>query len=112
VQGLLQLRAHHPVLQTGAQQDLLVDDTGLVFARVAVPPSGKPIPAMPQGEIVLVLLNKATSPRTFHLDFSDTALDGVHSLTPLWNAQAAEVTQNHCDVTVGPEQLIVFDAQR
>jgi hypothetical protein len=109
---LLQLRAHHPVLQTGAQQDLLVDDTGMVFARLEAPPPGKPIPAMAQGEIVLVLLNKATTSRTFHLDFSDTALDGVQSLTPLWNAQAVEVTQNHCDVTVGPEQLIVLDARR
>ncbi len=112
VQGLLQLRALHPVLQTGAQQDLLVDDTGMVFARVEAPPPGKPIPAMAQGDIVLVLLNKATTPRTFHLDFSDTALAGIHTLTPLWNAQSAVVTDNHSDVTVGAEQLTVLDAQR
>ena len=112
VQGLLQLRAHHAVLQSGAQQDLLVDDTGMVFARLEAPPPGKPIPAMAQGDIVLVLLNKATTPRTFHLDFSDTALEGIHFLTPLWNAQAVEVTQNHCDVTVGAQQLIVLQAHR
>ena len=35
VQGLLDLRAHHDALQTGAQQDLLADDTGFVFARIA-----------------------------------------------------------------------------
>jgi neopullulanase len=112
VQGLLQLRAHHSVLQSGAQQDLLVDDTGIVFARLEAPPPGKPIPAMAQGDIVLVLLNKATSPRTFHLDFSDTALEGIHFLAPLWNAQAVEMTQNHCDVTVGAQQLIVLQAHR
>jgi glycosidase len=112
VQGLLQLRAHHSVLQSGAQQDLLVDDTGMVFARLEAPPPGKPIPATAQGDIVLVLLNKATSPRTFHLDFSDTALEGIHFLTPLWNAQAVEMTQNHCDVTVGAQQLIVLQAHR
>src|SRR6185437_8935612 len=31
VEGLLQLRAHHDVLQSGAQQNLFVDDTGFVF---------------------------------------------------------------------------------
>jgi neopullulanase len=112
VQGLLQLRAHHPVLQTGAQQDLLVDDTGMVFARVEGPPPGKPLPAIAQGEIVLVLLNKATTARTFRLDFSDTALAGIHMLTPLWNGQSAVVTRDQSDITVDPEQLVVLEAQR
>ena len=112
VRGLLQLRAHHPVLQTGAQQDLLVDDTGIVFARVEAPPPGKPIPVAAQGDIVLVLLNKAVTPRTFHLDFSDTALAGIHTLTPLWNAQPAVVTDDHSDVTVGADQFIVLEAHR
>ena len=112
VQGLLQLRAHHPVLQTGAQQDLLVDDTGMVFARVEAGPSEKPIAVGAKGEIVLVLLNKAKTARTFHLDFSDTALAGIRALTPLWNAQPAVVDDNRSDVTVGPEQLSVLQAQR
>ena len=112
VRGLLQLRAHHPVLQTGAQQDLLVDDTGMVFARVEAPPPGKPIPVAAQGDIVLVLLNKAVTPRTFHLDFSDTALAGIRILTPLWNAQPAVVTDDHSDVTVGADQFIVLEAHR
>ena len=89
-----------------------MDDTGMVFARAKAPPPGKPMPAMVQGDIVLVLLNKVTAPRTFHLDFSDRALAGVHTLTPLWNAQPAVVTDNHSDVTVGAEQLMVLDAQR
>jgi hypothetical protein len=84
----------------------------MVFARVVAPPAGKPIPVGAQGEIVLVLLNKATTARTFHLDFSDTALAGIHTLTPLWNAQPAVVTDDHSDVTVGPEQLMVLQAQR
>ncbi|MGB8480780.1 MAG: hypothetical protein WCE63_18395 [Acidobacteriaceae bacterium] len=59
-----------------------------------------------------MLLNKAATPRTLHLDFSDTALAGVHSWTPLWNAQPAVVTDNHSDVTVGADQLMVLEAQR
>ena len=41
VQGLLDLRAHHDALQTGTQQNLLADDNGYVFARIAGPPSAK-----------------------------------------------------------------------
>jgi neopullulanase len=112
VQGLLNLRAHHPALQTGTQQNLLADDSGFVFARVAVPPSTKTTSPAPPTEIDLVLLNKSDAPRAFHLDFSRTALDGVSSLTPLWNTNATvTVTQDHCDVTVGADQLIVFAAQ-
>ncbi len=113
VQGLLQLRAHHEVLQSGAQQDLLVDDTGFVFARMDVPASGKASAALAQGEIVLVLMNKADAPRTFHLDFSRTALQGIASLAPAWNAkETVTVEHNQCDVNVGAEQLMVLSAQR
>ena len=112
VAGLLDLRAHHDALQTGAQQDLLVDDTGFVFARVAATVPGKSAPVSAQDESVLVLMNKSDSPRTFHLDFSGTALDGVTSLVPLWNTQAqVGVDQNRCDVIVGPEELVAFGAQ-
>ena len=113
VQGLLDLRAHHDVLQTGGQQDLLVDDTGFVFARIAAPLPGRPLPAEAQGEILLVLMNKSDAPRTFHLDFSHTALQGVHSLTPLWNTkEQVAVAHNICDVNVGAERLIVVSVQR
>ncbi len=113
VQGLLQLRAHHPVLQSGAQQNLLIDQTGFVFARVQAPPSGRPIPATVQGEIVLVLMNKSNAAREFDLDFSDTALVGVRSLFPLWNTQqAVTVKDNQCDVNVGAEQLIILETRR
>lgn len=109
VTGLLQLRAHHDVLQTGIQQNLLVDDTGLVFARLAAPPAGKPA----AGEIMLVLMNKSDAARTFHLDFSRTALDGVTTLAPAWNTKdAVTVANDTCDVSVGPEDLVVFLAGR
>lgn len=109
VQGLLDLRAHHDALQTGTQQNLLADDSGFVFARVAAPSSTKT--ASP-AEIDLVLMNKSDAPRTFHLDFSRTALDGISSLAPLWNTKdTVTVTQDHCDVAVDAEQLVVFAAQ-
>ncbi len=111
VAGLFALRAHHDVLQTGAQQNLLVDDTGFVFARVASPSAGSP--ASEHGEIMLVLMNKSAAPRRFHLDFSHTALDGVQTLAPAWNTQQpVTVSDDSCDVSVGAEQLVVLSAQR
>jgi glycosidase len=113
VQGLLDLRAHHTALQTGAQQNLLADDSGFVFARIAGAPGSKDSSSSPaSSEIVLVLMNKSGASRIFHLDFTRTALDGIDSLAPLWNTKdTVTVTQNRCDVNVGAEQLVVFAAQ-
>ena len=111
VQSLLDLRAHHEALQTGSQQNLLADESGFVFARFVVP-AQKNGSTPPPSEIDLVLMNKSGSPRTFHLDFTRTALDGISALAPLWNTKdTVTVTQDHCDVTVGAQQLVVFTAQ-
>jgi len=119
VQGLLQLRAHHDVLQNGAQQNLLADDSGLAFARYSTQPSGRSANASNSSDAsnpsqaMIVLVNKAAAPRTFHLDFSNTVLEGVQTLTPAWNTkEQVTVEQNLCNVSVGPEQLIILDAQR
>ena len=111
VQSLLDLRAHHEALQTGSQQNLLADETVFVFARF-VGPAQKNGSTPPPSEIDLVLMNKSSSPRIFHLDFTRTALDGIAALAPLWNTKdTVAVTQDHCDVTVGAQQLVVFTAQ-
>ncbi|MGA7709748.1 MAG: alpha-amylase family glycosyl hydrolase [Acidobacteriaceae bacterium] len=111
VQSLLDLRAHHEALQTGSQQNLLADENGFVFARF-VGPAQKNGSTPPPSEIDLVLMNKSSSPRIFHLDFTRTALDGIAALAPLWNTKdTVAVTQDHCDVTVGAQQLVVFTAQ-
>jgi glycosidase len=111
VQSLLDLRAHHEALQIGSQQNLLADESGFVFARF-VAPAQKNGSTPPPSEIDLVLMNKSDAPRTFHLDFTRTALDGMNTLTPLWNTKdTVTVTQDHCDVTVAAQQLVVFTAQ-
>jgi neopullulanase len=113
VQGLFALRAHHVVLQTGVQQDILADPTGLVFARIEAPAAGRAVPLVARGEIMLVLMNKSDQPRTFHLDFSHTALQGIRALLPAWNTKQQEsVAHNECDVTLGAEQLEIFEAVR
>lgn len=109
VHGLLALRAHHAALQTGAQQNLLADDTGFVFARIEQEGKGK----KQTGERLLILMNKGAAPRTFHLDFSNTALAGVESLAPLWNTNAPiTVNQNQCSIPVDADQIIILSANR
>jgi glycosidase len=111
VASLLQFRAQHNVLQTGLQENLLVDDTGFVFARVQPSSSGKSGAA--QGEMMLVLMNKSDAARTFHLDLSHTSLDGIQSLTPEWNTkEQITIADDRCDISVGPEGIVVLAAQR
>lgn len=118
VKGLLQMRASHEAFKTGIQQDLLVDDTGFVFARLKIASlragqAAKPILAREQGRIMLMLANKSNAPRTFHLDFSHTALQGVQTLDPTWNTkEQVSVAQNVCNVKVGANQFIVLEAKR
>jgi hypothetical protein len=60
-----------------------------------------------------VLLNKSGAPRTFHLDFSHTALVGTQSLNPLWNTKdQVSVSHNAADVNVGANQLEIMEVQR
>ena len=102
VSQLFTLRAVHPALLTGMQQNLLVDDTGFVFARIAA-----------GDETLLVLMNKAQKPREFQLDFAHTGLTGARGLTPLWNAGArVHVQRDGCDVSVPAEQLVVYRVER
>jgi glycosidase len=105
VEGIFQLRAKHPALQSGSQQDLLADDTGFVFARIAG------AQGTGNGETLLVLLNKSGKARTFDLDLTNTALENTTALTPVWNTHAAvTVAQKKCHVPVGPEQIVVLRA--
>lgn len=110
VQSLLALRANHQALQIGSQQNLLADESGYVFARFVLPAQTNGT-TPPPSEVDLVLMNKADTPRTFHLDFTRTALDGVNTLNPLWNTKnTVIVSQDHCNITVGAQQLVVFTA--
>lgn len=108
VSHLLLLRAANPALLTGTQQNLLADDTGFVFARIA---EGK-VGGDGAGETLLMLMSKAKTPREFSLDFAHTALDGAHSLTPLWNTDSnVTVQHNQCTVSVPAEQLVIYRVQ-
>ena len=109
VAGLLQLRAHNVVLQTGLQQNLLADQSGFVFARYAAPSQTE---SSTPGAAMLVLTNRSDATRTFHLDFSRTVLEGATTLAPAWNSKnPVTVEKNQCDVPVPPESVAVYSVQ-
>ena len=75
--GMLKLRAAHPELQTGLEQNLFADDDVFTFVRTqeiggcsASPVSGSP------SERLLIVINKAQHSKTLDLPMEDTALAG------------------------------------
>jgi len=75
--GILALRALHPALKTGLQQDLFADDD--VFAFVRTPDSGGCSSSHKSdsvGDRLLVVVNKAAENKSVDLPVEETALSG------------------------------------
>jgi glycosidase len=70
---LLALRAAHPVLQTGLEQNLLADEDDFAFVRS---PDGRGCPADHLKERFLVVVNKARQSKRIQLPQDETALAG------------------------------------
>jgi glycosidase len=75
--GLLALRASHPALQTGLEQDLLADQDGFVFVRTlgkgGCSSSSSSDPAKVR---FLIVVNKAQTGKSLDLPLEETALAG------------------------------------
>lgn len=71
--GLLKLRAAHPALQTGIEQNLFADDDVFAFVRS---PGEAGCAADHSSERLLIVVNKAERSRTVDLPVADTALAG------------------------------------
>lgn len=70
--GMLALRASHPALATGTEQNLFADNDGFAFVRT-LDATGCSAPA---GGSVLVVMNKAAQPKSMDLPVADNALAG------------------------------------
>jgi glycosidase len=71
--GLLALRAAHPVLQTGLEQNLFADADVFAFVRSPAPQG---CPADHSRERFLIVVNKAPASRLIQLPLEETALAG------------------------------------
>jgi glycosidase len=71
--GLLALRASHPALQTGLEQNLFADENGFAFVRT---PDAAGCSADHSTERFLMIANKAQQSRHIQLTADGTALEG------------------------------------
>ncbi len=77
ISGMLALRARHPALESGLEQNLLADDDAFIFVRTPETRGCLPRPeAGASMERFLVVVNKGTTSRSLDLPVEDTALAG------------------------------------
>jgi glycosidase len=78
--GLLALRAAHPALQTGIEQDLYADENLFAFVRA---PQEAGCPSSHSSMRLLIVANKAATKQNAHLPMTETALSGCTEFTPM-----------------------------
>ena len=89
--GMLAMRAAHPVLQTGMEQDLFADKDDFAFVRST---DGLGCAQDHRSERLLIVVNKALQSRPVELPTEDTALAGCTEFHPLKPAVGEEPNLN------------------
>jgi len=75
--GMLKLRAAHPELQTGLEQNLFADDDVFAFVRTPeIDGCALSHSSAPANDRLLIIINKAKQGKTLDLPMEDTALAG------------------------------------
>ncbi|HVJ09206.1 MAG TPA: alpha-amylase family glycosyl hydrolase [Acidisarcina sp.] len=95
---LFQIRAAHPEIQSGEQQDVFADDTAFAFVRGAKLSVG--CTAGGTAKEVLVILNKADQARDLRIPAKDTALASCSKFTPLIAGDTEKIQQGNGDLTI------------
>jgi glycosidase len=103
--SLFHFRAAHPVLQTGQQQDIFMDDTVFAFVRAkdvahGCQPSEK--------DRALIVINHSTRPRNLVIPASDTALAGCSQFTAELGSPQAVTGSNAVAIPLAPEQTAIY----
>lgn len=88
--GLLSVRAEHPALQRGLQQNILANDSTIAYVRAEDVSTG--CGAGSKGERLLVIASKAEKPGPVTLETQETALSGCREFTPVFPAGPAAVS--------------------
>ena len=108
---LFALRAKHAAMQTGAQQFVFADDTGLAYVRAADIASG--CAAGHATDRVFVVLNKASESRAITVPMKGTALEGCSRVDGMYpaNAAAAKVRDGSLVVEVPAMGFAAYQAE-
>ena len=107
VSSLLHLRENSSAIQSGQQQDLFADPTGMAVLR------GK---KLEQGcsrggpDRILMLMNDGDHPRPLELPTPNTGLAGCTVFRPLFpaTAPAADVENGHISVKIAPQSAAIY----
>ena len=104
--SLFHLRAEHPALQTGQQQDLFRDKTVFGFVRAADTAHG----CTANGpERFLIVANHSPDPRTIEIPAVDTALEGCTHLEPLLGSlPAGNSGHGTVSVQLAPDRTMIY----
>jgi len=108
--ALLALRAAHPAMQTGAEQNLLADQDVFAFVRS---PDGSGCSTDHMKERFLVVVNKAQLNKSIQLPMEETTLAGCtefHAVTPV--AQTAPVVSGgNLHINEPAESMTVYEVR-
>jgi glycosidase len=108
--GLLAVRAAHPALQTGIEQNLFADDDVFAFVRS---PDAAGCSANHASDRLLIVVNKAAQSKVVDLSLDETALTGcVHfqAVGPTAGAVPA-VTAGKLHIEEPAESITVFEVR-
>jgi len=110
VASLLRYRKAHPVLATGREQDIYVDNSAFIFVRT--PDLAKGCGAK-SGNHYMIAVNEAEQPRTVKLSLDGTALRGCRRYAAeIGEGSAAEGAGERLTVTLAATQAVVLRASR
>lgn len=100
--ALLHLRASHPAITTGQQQDLFADATAIAYVRGNDLAHG--CDSASSSDRLLIVASKASASRTIDLPVGETALANCTTFTPLFPPTAHEPRQHSGDLAVDVDE--------
>jgi len=111
VTTLLHYRSAHPVLQAGQQENMFVDDSSYLFARVTDRSHGCATD-MAGSERLLVAANNSKAPRELTIDITETALEGCKTFEPSFaEGAAAQSDGGKVSFHLAPQSLVIYRAK-
>jgi glycosidase len=108
---LFHLRAQHPALQTGQQQNVFADETTLAYVRSGDTSHG--CESNRADDRVFVVVNKAAAPRRLSIPIARTALDACTIFNPIQAQKGPAITVDDHSISllVPPGSVFLYQVQ-
>jgi glycosidase len=108
--GLLALRAAHPALQKGIEQDLYADENLFAFIRA---PEEAGCSASHSSVRLLIVANKAAAKQDARLTMAETALSGCTEFTPIvpTSGIVPTATDGQLEIEEAADSVSIFEVR-